>query len=190
MSADGANQFTDESGHKMTCRHEIAEEFTFRNKAHSFTTNAVIDTGAQQTCITQAVVDELELDACGTVDVSSPGHEPIIAVVYRCLVAWTMYEEQGFASTRDVICIPGAADVLIGFDFLRAHELSVDIHNQGLVGTAPEGAVPLLGGGYARNVPRWYMLKLSSERANAARPGTILRPHPAWRFKWPPLIKR
>ncbi|WP_224249706.1 hypothetical protein [Hyalangium gracile] len=93
----------------MTIRHEIVEEFTFRNGTRAFTTdNAVIDTGAQRTIITQAVVDALELDACGTVDVSSPGHEPMIAVEYRCLVAWTMYEGQGFASTHDVLCIPGA----------------------------------------------------------------------------------
>jgi predicted aspartyl protease len=175
----------------MTIRHEVVEEFTFRDGTRSFTTaNAVIDTGAQQTCITQAVVDALELDACDASDVSSPGHEPTIAVVYRCLVAWTMYEEQGFASTHDVLCLPGAEEVLIGFDFLRAHELSMDMQNHGLVGTAPEGAVPLTGGGYVLNMPRGDLLKLNGERANAAKPGAILRPHPAWRFKLPALIKK
>lgn len=175
----------------MTIRHEIVEGFTFRNGTRAFTTdNAVIDTGAQRTIITQAVVDALELDACGTVDVSSPGNEPTIAFEYRCLVAWTMYEDQGFASTHDVLCIPGAEEVLIGFDFVRAHELSVDFQNQGLVGTAPDGAVPLTGGGYALNMPRSYLLKLNGERANAAKPGAILRPYPAWRFKLPALIKK
>ncbi|NMO19673.1 hypothetical protein HPC49_12595 [Pyxidicoccus fallax] len=175
----------------MTIRHEIVEEFTFRNGTRSFTTaNAVIDTGAHHTCITQAVVDALELDAYDTADVSSPGHEPMLAFIYRCLVAWTMYEEQGFASTHEVLCIPGAGEVLIGFDFLRAHELSVDIQNQGLVGTAPDGAVPLTGGGYVLNMPRSYLLKLNGERANAAKPGAILRPHPAWRFKLPVFIKK
>ncbi|WP_257455411.1 hypothetical protein [Archangium lipolyticum] len=170
---------------------EVVEEFTFRNGTRSYTTaNAVIDIGAQQTCITQAVVDELELDPCGTIDVSSPGYEPTARDVYRCLVAWTMYEEQGFKSTLDVICIPDAEEVLIGFDFLRAHELSVDIQNRGLVGTAPEGAVPLTGGGYALNIPRSYLLKLNGERANAAKPGSILRPHPAWRFTVPAIIKK
>ena len=172
-------------------RQEVVEEFTFRNGTRSFTTtNAVIDTGAQQTCITQAVVDALRLDPCYPADVSSPGHEPTGALVYQCLVAWTMYEEQGFASTLAVLCIPGLEEVLIGFDFLRAHELSVDIQNQGLVGTAPDSAVPLTGGGYAINMPRSYLLKLNGERANAAKPGTILRPHPAWRFKLPALIKK
>ncbi len=80
--------------------------------------------------------------------------------------------------------------MLIGFAFVRAHKLSVDFQNQGLVGTAPNSAVPLTGGGYALNMPRSYLLKLNSERANAAKPGAILRPHPAWRLELPALIKK
>lgn len=137
------------------------------------------------TVITQKIVDTLGLEPSFEKLFEMADGSIVKAFGYRCIVAWTIYEDQGYFSELDVVCMPDANSVLIGFDFLSKHELKVDTYHGGLVGTAPENAIPLVGGGYAVNVPKWYVDKLNRERYQAAPPGKILRPHPAWRFKLP-----
>jgi len=167
-------------------KREIVEEFTFRaNGRVCYEPRAVIDTGAMRTIITERVVRELSLWPSFEETMYMADGSPVTCVGYRCVVAWTIYEDQGYFSEMDVVCAPGAQEVLIGLDFLSRHELKVDTKHGGLVGTAPDNAVPLLGGGYGVNAPEWYVRKLNRERFQAAPPGKILRPHPAWRFKLP-----
>lgn len=172
-------------------RYEVIEQFTFRADGLACTIDdAVIDTGAHRTYITQDVVDALKIQPIGEEDVSFGDGSGATARIYRCVVAWTIYEKQGYYSTREVHCVPGEERVLIGFDFLAHHELTVDMPNRGLIGTAPRNAEPLTGGGHVLNAPRSFILKYNTEVADAAKPGDILRPHPYWRFVVPTMIKR
>jgi predicted aspartyl protease len=172
-------------------RQEIVEQFTFRNGDLSVTINeAVIDTGAENTFITQPVADALRLNPLRSTAVGFAAGRGSVAIVYNCLVAWTIYESQGFYSVQEVLCLPNDTEVLIGFDFLTRHELTVDMSNLGLVGTAPRNAIPLTGGGFVLNPPNGFVLERNRIRAEAAKPGEVLRPHPAWRFTVPTIVKR
>ena len=174
----------------MTTRQEIVEQFTFHDGPLSVVVDdAVIDTGAQNTHITQAVADALKLKPIRRTRVGFAAGPGSTADVYECVVAWTIYEHQGFHSRQEVLCIPDGDEVLIGFDFLSRHELTVDMSNRGLVGTAPKNAEPLTGGGYVLNAPKSFLLQMNRERAEAAKPGQVLRPHPAWRFSVPAIVK-
>ncbi len=171
-------------------RPEIIEEFTFRRDDRAYTVkDAVIDTGAQNTYITKAIVDALGLEPLRDAGVSFANGAGAPAQVFQCVVAWTMYEHQGFHSFQEVYSLQDDTDVLIGFDFLAKHELTVDMHHRGLVGTAPGNAVPLTGGGWAFNAPRSWVLARTRERVSRARPGEVLRPHPAWRYTVPAIFK-
>ncbi len=172
-------------------RPEIVEQFTFRANGLEHTVDdAIIDTGAQNTYITQAVVDALGLQMLGEAEVGFTHESGAKATKYRCVVAWTIYEHQGYWSLQDVLCVPADMEVLIGFDFLTRHELTVDMHHRGLVGTAPSNAEPITGGGYVVNAPRWYLIELNRARADAAAPGEVLRPHPAGRFTRSAIMKK
>lgn len=172
-------------------RPEIVESFTFRANGREVTIeDAVIDTGATRTEVTEAIVKTLELDTIRDGLVTFGGESAASAAVHRCVVAWTIYESQGFWSEQEVHCLPGMTEVLIGFDFLSRHELSVDTHYHGLVGHAPRSAQPLTGGGYTINAPRRWILERNRERCDLAKPGEVLRPHPAWRFTVPALVKQ
>lgn len=174
-----------------TNRLEIVEQFTFRSDGRQVTIDdAVIDTGAQQTQITQTVAHALGLRPLRSTAMRLANNQAALAHVYECVVAWSIYERQGYHSLLEVCCFPGPQEVLIGYDFLSRHELKVDMHHKGLVGTAPASAVPLTGGGYVINAPHSYVLKLNQERADAAKPGDVLRPHPAWRFTRPAMVKQ
>jgi predicted aspartyl protease len=171
-------------------RSEIIEEFTFRQDEREYiVADAVIDTGAQNTYITQAIVDAIGLQPVRRQEVSFASGAGAPAEVYRCIVAWTIYEHQGFHSLQEVYCVPGDTEVLIGFDFLAKHELTVDMHHHGLVGTASGNAVPLTGGGWAFNAPRSWISARNRERVAASKSGEVLRPHPAWRFTVPAIVK-
>lgn len=171
-------------------RAEVVEQFTFRSGQNSITVDAVIDTGATSTVITEAIVAALRLSPLSTSTAGLAGGAEAPTTIYRCRVAWTIYESQGFHSEHDVLCIPGGAEVLIGYDFLERHDLKVDLHHKGLVGTAPDAAVPFTGGGYVINPPRGMVREVNYERTSAAKPGEVLRPHPAWRFKVPSIMKQ
>jgi predicted aspartyl protease len=172
-------------------RLEVTEQFTFRANGFACTVDeAIIDTGAQMTCITQRVVEALKLQPIDDGRVSFTGESGAKAKIYNCVVAWTIYEQQRYYSARNVYCIPGADEVLIGFDFLSHHQLTVDMEHRGLIGTAPRNAEPLTGGGHVLNAPRGFVLKYNAEVADAAKPGDILRPHPYWRFVLPAMIKQ
>lgn len=172
-------------------RQEIVEQFTFRYNGREYTVDdAVIDTGATNTVIGEDVVEALQLEPIGKADVLLAGGTDADARRYRCIVAWTIYESQGYYSSHDVLCISGSSETLIGFDFLSRHQLKVDMHHGGLVGTAPPNAQPLTGGGYGLNIPRWYLLEMNRARFEAAKPGEVLRPHPAWRFTLPAVVKK
>jgi len=79
---------------------------------------------------------------------------------------------------------------LIGYDFLVRHELKVDMHHSDLVGSAPDAAVPFTGGDYVINPPRGVVRERNYKRTQAAKPGEVLRPHPAWRLKLPAIVKQ
>jgi predicted aspartyl protease len=170
-------------------RREIVEEFTFRSGELAVTTQAVIDTGASTTQITLGIAAALRLEAPGKVTIRLADGSHGIAFLYKCVVAWTIYEHQGYHSHQEVVCSPGETP-LIGFDFLQRHQLAVDTYHMGLVGTAPPTAVPLSGGGYVLNPPKGWVRERNYLRAQAAKPGEILRPHPYWRFRLPAIQKR
>ena len=168
---------------------EVIEQFTFRSGGKAVTCDAVIDTGATSTVITQSIVEALELQVIGEADAYLAGGRSARTTRHRCVIAWSIYEAQGFYSEHEVICLAAGGEVLIGFDFLSRHELKVDLANKGLIGTAPDAAIPLTGGGYVLNPPRGLVQRMNFERAQAARPGEVLRPHPAWRFRIPTIVK-
>lgn len=168
---------------------EVIEEFTFRHGDRSVTTKAVIDSGAEMTQISFEIATQLGLTVERQLDLRLADGSRVIGHVYRCVVAWTIYEDQGYHCLQEVVCSRGGC-VLIGFDFLRKHELSIDMHHLGLVGTAPENAIPLTGGGYVLNPPSGWVSEVNYRRAQAAEPGEILRPHPYWRFRVPAIQKR
>lgn len=171
-------------------RQEVLEQFTFRHGDAAYTVDdAVIDTGTQRTEITQAIVDALGLQPLGKDSVAFTDDAGAPVTIYRCIVAWTIYEHQGYYSLQDVFCIDRSTEVIIGFDFLAHHELSIDMGHRGLVGTAPANAQPLLGGGYVVNAPRSFILDLNRARSQEAASGTVFRPHPAWRFTRPAIVK-
>lgn len=171
-------------------RTEVVEQFTFRSGGKAVTVDAVIDTGATNTVINEAIASALDLRPSRASPAQLASGSQVVAQIYRCEVAWSIYEEQGYRSEHDVICFVGGEDVLIGHDFLQRHDLKVDIHHAGLVGTAPDAAVPLTGGGYVVNPPRGWVRERNYQRTQAAEPGEVLRPHPAWRFKLPAIVKQ
>jgi predicted aspartyl protease len=168
---------------------EVIESFTFRNLSHAVTADALIDTGSDSTVITLDIARQLQLPILNQVSLMLADDTRVIGHLHRCVVAWSMYESQGYFSIQDVVCSPGKS-VIIGTDFLKQHELSVDLRNMGLVGYAPENAVPLTGGGYVINPPKGFVLNWNRDRADAAFPGETLRPHPAWRFKLPAITRK
>jgi predicted aspartyl protease len=168
---------------------EVVERFTFRNGAHSVSVRAVIDSGAESTSITPEVAAHLELPVIREVTIRLADDSRLIGHLHRCVIAWSDYERQGFFSAHDVICQSGET-VLIGLDFLKQHELMVDLQHMGLVGRAPPHAEPLTGGGYVLNPPKGFVREWNYARAQAAKPGEILRPHPAWRFTIPAIQKK
>src|SRR5690348_7463961 len=104
-------------------RQEVVEQFTFRNGPLSVVVDeAVIDTGAQNTYITQAIVEALKLKPLRRTPVGFVAGAGSTAEVYECVVAWTIYEQQGYHSRQEVFCVPNADEVLIGFDFLTRHQ--------------------------------------------------------------------
>lgn len=169
-------------------RHRIVERFTFRTNGRELTVDAAIDTGAERTYVTPAIVEALGLDCFGheTIGLASGS---AIATVHRCEVVWTLYASQRYGSTLEVLCLESSREPLIGMDFLDRHELGVDMEHGGLVGFAPESAEPLTGGGYVINASPGLVRKLNYERFKAAKPGDVLLPHPAWRFRRPGGIK-
>lgn len=168
---------------------EIIEGFTFRHLDRSVSADAVIDTGAEATTIPPSIANELGLPLLELITVRLADESNLAAHLHRCLVAWTIYEGQGYCSVHDIVCQP-CERPLIGMDFLERHQLSVDLRLGGLVGYAPANAEPLTGGGYVVNPPRGFVLAWNAERLKAARPGEVLRPHPAWRFSRPALEAR
>ena len=52
-----------------------------------------------------------------TASVGFVGKAGSIAIVYQCLVAWTIYETQGFHSIQEVLCVPDGDEVLMGSTF-------------------------------------------------------------------------
>lgn len=171
-------------------RGPITEEFTFRANGRSVVVPAKIDTGADRTIIPTSIAEALEIASHDDELVDIPGGGKTRMLRCMCDVAWTIYRNQGFHSTMDVWCDPDATEPLLGSDFLALHELSVDYHHRGLVGSAPADAVPLTGGGYVINPPDGWVRRQNRERANAAKPGDVLRPHPAWRFRVPAIVKK
>src|ERR1017187_6536072 len=124
----------------------IIEKFTFRNGARDVTVDALVDTGADTTVITRDIASALGLEVIRKMPLRLADSELTIGFLHRCRVAWTIYESQGYSSEREVVCVPGNS-VLIGLDFLRDHELSVDVQHHGLIGHAPSNAQPMAGGG-------------------------------------------
>lgn len=173
---------------QVTQRCEVVEDFTFRNGEHSATMPVVIDTGASTTQITLEIAAALQLVDPKKVSVRLADGSHSIAFLYECVVAWTIYEQHGHHSRQEVVCSSGGTP-LLGFDFLHRHDLVVDTHHMGLVGTAPPNAIPLTGGGYVLNPPRGLVTTMNYRRAQAARPGEVLRPHPYWRFRVPAIQK-
>jgi predicted aspartyl protease len=163
---------------------EVVEQFTFRHGPRSVTTEAVIDTGSETTHITLDITAALGLDIIRQIDLRLADGSVTVGRLHMCVVAWTIYEHQGYHSYQEVVCSPGTTP-LIGLDFLRKHELSVDTPHWGLVGSAPHNAVPLTGGGYMINPPRGLVEDMNYHRFQAAKPGEVLRPHPFWRFRLP-----
>lgn len=171
-------------------RLELVESVTLRANGRKVTVdNAVVDTGTDRTEITEAIVAALGLETIRIEMVGFGGESVARATIHRCVVAWTIYESQGYWSELEVRCMDGMKEVLIGFDFLSRHDLTVDTQHHGLVGHAPSNAVPMMGGGYMLNAPKAWIAKQNSERFERAKPGEILRPHPAWRFTVPAVTK-
>jgi predicted aspartyl protease len=151
--------------------------------------DALVDTGADTTVITRDIANALGLEVVREIPLRLADSGVTIGFLHRCRVAWTIYESQGYASEREVVCMPGES-VLIGIDFLRDHELSVDVQNHGLIGHAPSNAEPLAGGGWVLNAPRWYLREMNAARLERFSSGDIIRPHPAWRFSHPTMQKK
>src|SRR5688572_28460944 len=94
-----------------TNRLEIVEQFTFRSQGREVTIDdAVIDTGAQQTQITQAVAHALGLRPLRSTPVRLANDQAALASVYECLVAWSIYEHHGYHSLMAVCCFPGSQE--------------------------------------------------------------------------------
>jgi hypothetical protein len=172
-----------------TSGRDIVERFTFRANGREVADEVVIDPEAAYTQIAPAVATALRLDQSGS---AGEGDDDAIAATnqaYPCVVAWTIYEAQGYRSLLKVVSRSDSARSVIGADFLTPHALRVDEPHGGLVGWAPPNAVPLTGGGYVLDAVRSEVLELNRMRFEAAYPGEMLRPHPAWRFTVPAGLK-
>jgi predicted aspartyl protease len=167
----------------------IVEQFTFRSGSWQITIDdATIDTGADRTTIPARVVDALLLKPVGSVPVGVADGRSSRAQLYRCVVAWTIYEHQRFWLELDVQCFHEGPETLIGRDFTSHFGLIVE--PRGLRGPVqPPTAEPLTGGGLLINAPPGYVRSVNGWLAANARPGEVLRPHPSWRFDRPALVK-
>ena len=168
---------------------EISEQFTLRANGRAVVVEASVDPETPRTRIAASVFATLGIEPGAT-----GGADPLYAAAaagrtYPCVVAWTDYESHGYRSLLSVGCGPGAARTVVGADFLDPHRLRIDPRHGGLVGWAPPNATPLTGGGYILDASPGEVLELNGMRFEAAQPGEVLRPHPAWRFTVPAGVK-
>jgi hypothetical protein len=169
---------------------DIVEHFTFRANGREVTVDdAVIDLEAPRTQIASSVAAALRVGRADGDDAESVDRPAAADGGHPCVVAWTIYEAHGYRSLLSVVCPPGAERTIIGADFLAPHQLRVDAGHGGLVGWAPPNATPLTGGGYVLDAARGDVLERNRARFEAAEPGELLRPHPAWRFTVPVGMK-